>query len=186
MLSSSTRYQIVFLNSFPFDWYVIPLLLLGALMSPCAPFQRVNNEKTRKNEQFLSDCLLSPAILARWHQPSSSVLALDPLYQAMCAVLYRRTTMAIKMASKYGALFIVFLLHATPLSDGMIRSEYLPNGGVQWLLVKLWIPSIRRCTRHCTGVSSRPSKRVATVVYCFASSISTSTITVDNIVVILI
>jgi hypothetical protein len=38
-------------------------------MSPCAPFQRVDNEKTRKNRHFLSDCLLSPKILARWRQP---------------------------------------------------------------------------------------------------------------------
>jgi hypothetical protein len=52
MLSSPTKYQIVFLNSFPFDCYVIPLLLLGALTSPRARFQRVNDEKTRKNRRF--------------------------------------------------------------------------------------------------------------------------------------
>ncbi len=52
MLSSPTKYRIVFLNSFPFDWYVIPLLLLGALTTPCAPFQRVEDEKTRKNRRF--------------------------------------------------------------------------------------------------------------------------------------
>ncbi len=52
MLSSPTKYQIVFLNSFPFDWYVIPILLLGALTSPRAPFQRVKDEKTQKNWCF--------------------------------------------------------------------------------------------------------------------------------------
>ncbi len=52
MLSSPTKYQIVFLSSFPFDWYVIPLLLLGALTSPRAPFQQVDDEKTRKNRRF--------------------------------------------------------------------------------------------------------------------------------------
>ncbi len=52
MLSSPTKYQIFFLNFFSFDWYVIPLLLLGALTSPCAPFQRVDDEKTRKNRRL--------------------------------------------------------------------------------------------------------------------------------------
>jgi hypothetical protein len=92
-------------------------------------------KKLGKPGVFLSDCLLLPAILAQWCQPVASVVALDPLYWAMRAVLYRRTTTAIKMASKYGALFVVFFLHATPLSAGMIRSKYLPDGGVQWLIV---------------------------------------------------
>ncbi len=52
MLFSPNKYQIVSLNSFPFDWYVIPPLLLGALTSPRAPFQRVNDEKTWKNRCF--------------------------------------------------------------------------------------------------------------------------------------
>ncbi len=187
MLSSPTKYQIVFLNSFLFDWYVILLLLLGALTSPCAPFQQVDYEKTWKNQRvFLSDCLLSPAILAWWCQPVASVIALDPLYQAMRMVLYRGTTTAIKMASKYGALFVVFFLHATPLSARMIQRKYSLNGGIQLLLVKPWTPSIRQCTRHCTDTSLRPSKQVTTVVYCFALLIWTSTITVDNRVVILI
>ncbi len=82
--------------------------------------------------------------------------------------------------------FCLFFLHATPLSAGMIQSKYLPNGGVQWLLVKPWTPSIGRCMQHCTGASSWPSKWVAMVVYCFALLILTSIITVDNRVVILI
>ncbi len=52
MLAIQTKYQIIFFNSFPFDWYVIPLLLLGALSSPQHPFQLVDNEKTRKNPEF--------------------------------------------------------------------------------------------------------------------------------------
>ncbi len=44
VLASPTKYQIIFLNSFPFDWCFIPLLLLGALTSPCAPFQWVDDE----------------------------------------------------------------------------------------------------------------------------------------------
>jgi hypothetical protein len=143
-------------------------------------------KKLGKTGVFLSDCLLLPAILARWHQPVASVVALDPLYWVMCAVSYQCTTTTIEMASKYGALFVVFFLHATPLSPGMIRRKYSPDGGVQWLLVKPWTPFIGQCMRHCTSASSRPSKRVSTVVYCFASSILTSTITVDDRGVILI
>jgi hypothetical protein len=160
-------------------------LLLGALTSLRAPFQRVDNEK-KKNQRFLSDCLLLPAIPAWWHQPVASVVALDFLYWAMRAVSYRGTTTAIKMASKYGGLSVICFLHATPLSTRMIQRKYLPDGGIQWLLVKPWTPSIGQCTRHCTVTSLRPLKQVAMVVYCFASSISTSTITVDNRVVILI
>ncbi len=185
MLSSPTKYQIVFLNYFPFDWYVIPLLLLRALMSLCAPFQQVDDEKTRKNWCFLSDCLLLPAILAQWHQPVASIIALDPFYQAMC--LYH--TGAPPQPSKWPAsmlLFSFFFLHATLLSNGMIRSKYLPNGSVQWLLVKHWTPSIKQCMRHCTGASSQPSKQDTIVVYCFALLILALTITVDNRVVILI
>jgi hypothetical protein len=79
-------------------------------MSPCAPFQRVDDEKTRKTSVFLSNCLLLPAILARLHQPVASVIALDPFHWAMCAVSYWRTTTAIEMASKYGAFFVFFFL----------------------------------------------------------------------------
>jgi hypothetical protein len=65
---------------------MIPLSLLGALTSPRAPFQQVDDEKTGKTGVFLSDCLLLPTILAQWHQPVASVVALDPLYQVMRAV----------------------------------------------------------------------------------------------------
>ncbi len=131
MLSSPNKYQIVFLNSFPFDWYIIPLLLLGALTSPRAPFQRVNNEKTRKHRRFLSNCLLLPAILAQWRQPVASIVALDPLYWAICMVLYRRTTTAIKMTSKYGALFIIFFLAWDPIVHW---------DDTEWILARWWCP----------------------------------------------
>ncbi len=47
-----TKYHILLLNSFLSDWYVIPLLLSGTLTSPRAPFQQVDNEKTRKKQHF--------------------------------------------------------------------------------------------------------------------------------------
>ena len=106
-------------------------------------FSGLTMKKLGKTGVILSDCLLLPAILAQWHQPVASIVALDPLYPAMRVVLYRRTTTAIEMASKYCAFVVVYFLHATPLSAGMIWSKYLPDGSVQWLLVKLWTPSIK-------------------------------------------
>jgi hypothetical protein len=50
---------------------------------------------------------LSAAILTRWQRLVASNKALNLLYQAMCVVLYRCTTGAIKMASKVGP----FLCH---------------------------------------------------------------------------
>ena len=87
-------------NSFWSFQYIIPLLLLGTLTSPQAPFQRVDDEKTWKIRRYLSHCLLSTAILSRWQQPVASVVALDLLYQAMPVVLYRHKGMAINTASK--------------------------------------------------------------------------------------
>ena len=54
---------------------------------------------------FLSPLLLSAAILARWRQPVASVVALNHLYRAMCAVLYHCIAIAIKTTSKVGVLF---------------------------------------------------------------------------------
>jgi hypothetical protein len=48
---------------------------------------------------------LLAAILARWQCPVTSTKALDLLYWATCAVSYRRTAGAIKMASKVGPFF---------------------------------------------------------------------------------
>ena len=62
---------------------------------------------------------------------------------------------------------LLFSLHTTLLSAGAIRCEYLPDGGVQWLWVKPWTPSIGRCNRHCTGASAWPSKQVASEVHSF-------------------
>ncbi len=186
MLSSPTKYQIVFLNSFPFDWFVIPLLLLGALMSPCAPFQRVDDEKNWKNWCFF---VRLPTI-ARNTCPVASTSSFchspgPPLLGDVCGFIPTHHH-GHWNGQQVWCFFRRFFLHATPLSAGMIRSKYLPDGGVQWLLVKPWTPSIGQCTRHCTGTSSQPSKQVATVVYCFALLILTSTITVDNRVVIII
>ncbi len=72
--------------------------------------------------------------LTRWCRSISSSKALDLLHWEMCAVLYQRIAMAIEMASKYG-VFLHRVLHATLAATGAIRSEYLPDGDIQRLLV---------------------------------------------------
>ncbi len=37
------------------------------------------------------------------------------------------------------------------MTNFIYRPQYLPNGGVQWLLPKLWTSSIKQCTQYCTG-----------------------------------
>jgi hypothetical protein len=58
-----------------------------------------------KNWRRYVPFMLLDIILAQWRHPVASSEVLDLLHQAMRAVLYRRTTMAIKMASKVGARF---------------------------------------------------------------------------------
>jgi hypothetical protein len=48
---------------------------------------------------------LLAAILAQWQCPVVTTKALDLLHWAMHAVLYRRTAVAIKLASKVGPVF---------------------------------------------------------------------------------
>ncbi len=61
----------------------------------------------------------------------ASVKALNLLYRAMCALAYRCIAMAIRMASKVGAFFIVVVLYVTPVAAGAIHSRYLSNDGFQ-------------------------------------------------------
>ncbi len=58
--------------------------------------------------------MLLAAILAQWQHPVASREALDLLHQAICAVLYRRTAAAIKMACKVGAFFYCCLFACCP------------------------------------------------------------------------
>ena len=71
------------------------------------------------------------AILARWRRLVASTIALIPLHWAMCAVLYPLTTVAIKMASKVSAFFVIVFFIATLPAARAKRCQYLPNGGVQ-------------------------------------------------------
>jgi hypothetical protein len=62
-------------------------------------------KKHKKNKGRLVQLQLSAAILAEWWHLVTFNKALNLLYQAMCAVLYRRTAAAIKMASLLGTFF---------------------------------------------------------------------------------
>ncbi len=42
-------------------------------------------------------------------------------------------------------------------------TQYLPNGSIQWLLVKPWTSSIGWCGQYCSGALPRPSKMASKV-----------------------
>jgi hypothetical protein len=53
------------------------------------------------------------------------------------------------------------------MTNCMYQPQYLPNGGVQWLLPKPWTFSIGQCMRYCTGAPPQPSKWPANLVHFF-------------------
>jgi hypothetical protein len=52
-----------------------------------------------------------------------------------------------------------------PVTNCNYWPQYLPNGGVQWLLPKPWTSSIGRCVQYCTSAPPRPSKLPANLVH---------------------
>jgi hypothetical protein len=86
-------------------------LKTGALASTCNLFVQVDDEKTRKNRHMHDQLQLLAAILARWWRLVASNKAPNLLHQAMCAVTYRRITMAIEMAS-FSGVFVDCCLFA--------------------------------------------------------------------------
>jgi hypothetical protein len=71
--------------------------------------------------------------------------ATNLLHRAMRAVYYRRIAITIEMAIKVGIFCIIAVLIVALAAAGTIRSEWSPDGGVQWLLVKPWSCCIGRC-----------------------------------------
>ncbi len=122
-------------------------------------------KKLGKNQRIGDRLLLSVALRARWQRPVASIEALNLLYWAMRAVLYRRIAMARETASKLGTFFIVVLFAVALAAAGAIQSKYSSIGGIQWLLAKLWTYDICRCTHHYNGASAGLSKWVATEVF---------------------
>jgi hypothetical protein len=118
-----------------------------------------------KNRRIGDQLQLSVAIRTRWWQPVASVKALSLLNWAMHVVSYRCIAMARETASKLGTFFIVVLFAVTLAAARAIQSEYSSNGGIQWLLAKLWTYNICRCTQHYTGASAGLSKWVVMEVF---------------------
>jgi hypothetical protein len=78
--------------------------------------------------------------------------------------------MAIKMANKVSTCCVIVKLIVALAANGAIRSELLPDGGVQWLPVKPWSCCIGRCASYCTGAPKWPSKWPAAEVHSFAAA----------------
>ncbi len=55
----------------------------------------------------------------------------------------------------------------TSAAAGPMRCRHLPNGGIQWLLVKPGMCSIRQCILHHTTASAWPSKLPAICLIVF-------------------
>jgi hypothetical protein len=104
-------------------------------------------KKLKKSQKKMSGYDISAAILARRRQPVASGIALDPLRWSMGLVTYRRTDRASETADKYGSFSFFFYGIRTRRPSGAIQPEYSPDGGVQWLRVKPWTPSIGRYRR---------------------------------------
>ncbi len=75
---------------------------------------KLTMKKLEKNQGRLDRLQLSAAILSRWRRLVASNKALNLLYRAMRAVLYRRTTAAIKMASLFGTFLLLLLCLLLP------------------------------------------------------------------------
>jgi hypothetical protein len=80
-------------------------------------------KKLKKNRGRLDRLQLLAAILAQWWSLVASNKALNLLYWAMHAVLYRFTAAAIKMASLFGTFVVVVSFAIAQAAAGAIRSE---------------------------------------------------------------
>jgi hypothetical protein len=78
--------------------------------------------------------------------------------------------MAIKMASKVGTYCIIVVFIVALVAAGATRREYLPDGGVQWLLLKPWTCCIKRCAPYRIGAPPWQSKWPVDEVHLFATA----------------
>jgi hypothetical protein len=131
-----------------------------------------NSKKKRKNTDRWH---ISATILAWRRRPVAFGTALDPLRWLMRLVTYRRTNRVSETADKYGTFSYFFYGIRTCRPSGAILPEYSPDGGVRWLFVKPWTPSIGRYRRCWVVASARPSKRVTSGCICSSLTISRST-----------
>ncbi len=118
--------------SFCFICYT-PIENMGLGINPWS-FSTSWQWKKLKTNQHMRDRLnLLAAILTQRWRPVASTKALNLLHWAMCAVLYRRTTAAIKMARKVGPFFHCYFVCCCHGGFRGNTEQVLPNGGVQWL-----------------------------------------------------
>jgi hypothetical protein len=73
-----------------------------------------DDENIEKNHRSHVQFMLLDIILAQWRHPGASSEALDLLHWAMCAVTYRRITMAIKAATFLGVFVDCCLFACCP------------------------------------------------------------------------
>ena len=80
-------------------------------------------KKLKKNQGTLDQLQLLAAILAQWWCLVASNKALNLLYWAMHAVLFRHTAVAIKIASLFGVFIVVVLFAVALVATGAIWSK---------------------------------------------------------------
>ena len=71
-------------------------------------------------------------------------------------------------------------------ANGAMRRRHLPDGGIQWLLVKLGVCTIGQCALHCTAASTWSSKWPAICLHFLLLLISLLATTIDKNIVITI
>ncbi len=111
MVTHPTNYVLTFIKPFSFVSYVIPPLKTGFFALTHDLFLRFWRWKHQKKRHSHVPTMLSGIILTQWRRPEASSEALNLLHWAMCAVMYRRIAMAIKMAS-FAGVFVDCCLYA--------------------------------------------------------------------------
>jgi hypothetical protein len=119
-----------------------------------------DDEKHKKNVVAMSlSC--TDIILAQWQHPVASSKALDLLHRAMCAIMFRRIAMAIKMASFVG-VFVDCCLFACYPGGRWSNSERVVTRWRRPVASGVALDMlIGRCTLYCTCGLPWPSKRPA-------------------------
>jgi hypothetical protein len=82
-----------------------------------------NSKKQQHHDVQSPIAILLEQIFAQWRRPVASKKAMNLLHQAMHALLYQHTPMAIGTTNKVKVFFIVVVLPATLATTGAIQSE---------------------------------------------------------------
>ncbi len=88
--------------------------------------------------------------------------------QATSGWLYRK----LLAENSFLLVFCVFSTNSSTMTAaGAIRRRHLPDGSIQWFLVKPWMCSIGQCAPHCTATSAWWSKLPAISLHISLSPI---------------